>query len=38
MLDSLEHFALIICMFNLLHLHHLLFLQDLDGIVSLIVL
>ena len=38
MFDSLEHFSLIVCMLNLLHLDHLLLLQDLDGIITLVVL
>ena len=38
MFDPLEHFALVVCVLNLLHLDHLLFLQDLDSIVTLVVL
>jgi hypothetical protein len=38
MFDPLQHFALVIRMFNLLHLHDLLLLQYLDGIVALVVL
>ena len=38
MLDFLQHPSLIIRVFDLLHLYHLLFLQDLDGIEALVVL
>ena len=38
MFDPLEHFALVIRMLDLLHLHYLLLLQYLDGIVALVVL
>lgn len=38
MFDPLQHFALVIRMFDLLHLHDLLLLQYLDGIVTLVVL
>ena len=38
MLDLLQHLPLIICMLDLLHLDHLLFLQDLDSIETLVML
>lgn len=38
MFASLQHFPLIVGMFNLLHLYNLLLLEDLDSIVSLVVL
>lgn len=38
MLDPLQHLSLIIGVFNLLHLDDLRLLQDLDGIVALVVL
>ena len=37
MFDPLQHFPLIVCVLNLLHLHHLLLLQDFHGIISLVV-
>lgn len=37
LLDSAQHPPFIIGMLHLLHFHNLLFLQDLDGIVTLIV-
>lgn len=38
MLDSLEHFPLIVGVFDLLHLDDLLLFQDLDGIETLVML
>jgi hypothetical protein len=37
-LNLLQHFPLIVRMLNLLHLHDLLFLEDLDGVKALVVL
>lgn len=38
MFDSLQHPSLVVCVFNLLHLDYLRLLQDLDRIVTLVVL
>lgn len=38
MLDLLQHLPLIVCMLDLLHLDHLLLLQNLDGVEPLVVL
>jgi len=38
MFDLRKHSALVVCMFNLLHLHNLAFLQDLDGVKTLVML